>query len=109
MLITTKEEGEKKPRSCCPIKTADIGNLIDTYSQADPKFKSTFTYTKVSAKRVREALILEKGYREEQLPCRQTIGDILNRMGYRLKKPEHVKALHKIPETDAMHPEFSFS
>jgi len=31
-------------------------------------------------------LIDEKGYDEGQLPSRQTIGAILNRMGYRLKK-----------------------
>jgi hypothetical protein len=28
----------------------------------------------------------EMGYSESQLPTRQTIGEILNRMGYRLKK-----------------------
>jgi len=33
-----------------------------------------------------EALICQKGYDESQLPSRQTIGAILNRMGYRLKK-----------------------
>ncbi|VEP16891.1 conserved hypothetical protein [Hyella patelloides LEGE 07179] len=31
-------------------------------------------------------LISSKGYAEKELPTRQTIGDILNRMGYRLKK-----------------------
>lgn len=81
-----QRRGRKKTEELLPNLEVDIRNLIDTYSQADPKFKTTLTYTKVSAKRVKEALILEKGYREEQLPCRQTIGDILNRMGYRLKK-----------------------
>ena len=37
---------------------------------------------------VREALIKEKGYDESELPGRETIGAILNRMGYRLKKPK---------------------
>ena len=40
----------------------------------------------MSARAVREALISQKGYRDEELPTRQTIGEILNRMGYRLKK-----------------------
>jgi hypothetical protein len=31
-------------------------------------------------------LVSEKGYDSAQLPSRQTIGAILNRMGYRLKK-----------------------
>ena len=59
---------------------------MEIYSQADPKFQSTFAFTKISARAVREALKEEKGYRDEQLPSRQTIGDILNRMGYSLKK-----------------------
>jgi hypothetical protein len=40
----------------------------------------------VSAKALREALIREKGYQGEQFVSRETIGKVLNRMGYRLKK-----------------------
>jgi hypothetical protein len=72
------------------------------YSQADPKFQSTFAFTKISARAIREALKEEKGYRDEQLPSRQTIGDILNRMGYSLKKTQKIKPLKKIPETEAI-------
>ena len=78
--------GRKKTEELLPNLELDIRDLIDDYSQADPKFKSSFKYTKISARRVREALILEKGYKKEELPCRQTIGEILNRMGYSLKK-----------------------
>ena len=78
--------GRKKTEELLPNLETDIADLIDNHSQADPKFQSTFAYTKVSARAVREALISEKGYTESQLPCRQTIGDILNRIGYRLKK-----------------------
>jgi hypothetical protein len=59
---------------------------VDAKSQADPKMKSTFLYTKVSAREIREALVTEKGYEEEQFVTRQTIGLVLNRLGYRLKK-----------------------
>lgn len=78
--------GRKKTEELLPQLEQDIFDLVDNYSQTDPKFKSTFRYTKISARAVREALILNKGYTEKELPCRQTIGDILNRMGYRLKK-----------------------
>ncbi len=78
--------GRKKTEELLPQLEQDIFDLVDNYSQTDPKFKSTFRYTKISARAVREALILKKGYTEKELPCRQTIGDILNRMGYRLKK-----------------------
>ena len=69
-----------------PNLASDIRDLVDEASQADPKFQSTFYYTRISARAVREALIELKGYEEEELPTRQTIGNLLNRMGYRLKK-----------------------
>jgi hypothetical protein len=59
---------------------------VDGQAQADPKMKSTFAYTQVSARAVREALIVEKGYQAEKLVTRQTIGTVMNRLGYRLKK-----------------------
>lgn len=78
--------GRKRTEKLIPQLEKDISDLVDNYSQADPKFKSTFNYTKISARAVREALISSKGYTEKELPTRQTLGDILNRMGYRLKK-----------------------
>lgn len=84
--------GRKKTEEILPQLERDIADLVDNYSQADPKLKSSFRYTKISARAVREALISKKGYSEKELPCRQTIGDILNRMGYRLKK--HKKLNH---------------
>ncbi len=63
----------------------DVRALVDSQSQADPKFTSVFCYARISARAVRAALIEQQGYDEAQLPTRQTIGDVLNRMGYRLK------------------------
>ena len=57
--------------------------MVDEKSQADPKFQTVFYYARTSARAVRQSLIEEKGYQEEELPSRQTIGAILNRMGYR--------------------------
>jgi Rhodopirellula transposase DDE domain len=65
---------------------ADIASLVDRQAQADPKFQSTFLYARISAQAVRDTLIEHKGYEDAQRPSRQTIGAILNRMGYRLKK-----------------------
>jgi len=76
-----RARGRKKTEELLPNLEADIKSLVEMSSQADPKFPSTFAFTKISAREVREALKEEKGYRDEQLPSRQTIGDILNRMG----------------------------
>ncbi|MCA2693665.1 MULTISPECIES: ISAzo13 family transposase [unclassified Microcystis] len=97
-----RARGRKKTEELLPNLEADIKSLVEMYSQADPKFQSTFAFTKISARAVREALKEEKGYRDEQLPSRQTIGDILNRMGYSLKKTKKIKPLKKIPETEAI-------
>jgi len=81
-----RARGRHKSESVLCDLEADIRSLVDGQAQADPKFQSTFLYTRISARAVRAALMSEKGYAEPQLPTRQTIGAILNRMGYRLKK-----------------------
>jgi Rhodopirellula transposase DDE domain len=78
--------GRHKSEVILPELEADIHALVDAQAQADPKFQSTFVYARISASAVRTRLIEQQGYREEQLPTRQTIGEILNRLGYRLKK-----------------------
>ena len=84
--------GRKKSEELKPKLAIDILSLVEGKSQADPNFQSTFAYARISARAVREALIAEKEYEEAELPNRQTIGEILNRLGYRLKKlkkPNH--------------------
>ena len=70
-----------------PNLESDIRLLIDAQAQADPKFQSTFLYARISARAVQEALVSKLGYDQSELPSRQTLGEILNRLGYRLKKP----------------------
>jgi len=78
--------GRHKSEEILPNLEADIRSLVDAQAQADPKFQSTFLYARISARAVREILVSETGYDESELPTRQTLGEILNRMGYRLKK-----------------------
>lgn len=78
--------GRRKSEVGLPNLEADIRSLVDAQAQADPKFQSTFLYARISARAVRAALVSEAGYEERELPTRQTIGEVLNRLGYRLKK-----------------------
>jgi len=78
--------GRKKTEENLPTLEADIHHLVQEQSQVDPTFRSTLSYARISARAVRKALLQEKGYRDHELPSRQTIGSILNRLGYRLKK-----------------------
>lgn len=85
-LDNYQARGAQKTEEKLPDLARDIRELLDGKCQADAKLKTTFEYTKVTAKAVLEALITEKGYAASDLPCRQTMGSILNRLGYRLKK-----------------------
>ncbi|MDF5726028.1 MAG: hypothetical protein PUP91_37400 [Rhizonema sp. PD37] len=78
--------GRHKTEEILPNIKADIQSLVDDQAQADPKLKSSFLYARISARAVREALVSQVGYDNSELPSRQTTGEILNRLGYRLKK-----------------------
>jgi len=83
-----------------PELADDIRSIVDLKSQADPKFQTSFQYTRITAKAVRQALIDENGYTDGELPCKNTIGNILKKMGYNLKRIQKTKPLKKIPITD---------
>jgi len=84
-----------------PQLAADIRAIVEPMTQADPELKSSRRYTNLSAGEVRQAL-LEKGYRQEDLPAERTMRDILNRMNYRLKRIQKGKPLKKTKDTDAI-------
>jgi hypothetical protein len=95
-----KARGNKKTEVKNPQMEVDIIALAEPQSQTDPKFQTMFKYTRITAKGMREALIMEKDWRDEDLPCEKTIGTILNRLGYCLRRVQKAKPLKKIPETD---------
>ncbi|MCH9692531.1 MAG: hypothetical protein K0U59_10820 [Gammaproteobacteria bacterium] len=83
--------GKKKAEVASPTLEKDIRSLVDPESQADPKLKNTFAYSRITAKAVRQKLIDEKGWKNSQLPKERTISDMLNRMGYKLRKVQKTK------------------
>lgn len=97
-----KARGRQKTENQLPNLEEDIRSLVDGSSQTEPTFQTMLRYSRISAKSIREALIQEKGYSDSQLPTRQTIGDILNRLNYRFRATQKAKPLKKIPETDAI-------
>jgi hypothetical protein len=85
-----------------PQLAADIREIVEPNTQADPELKSTRRYTNMTAAEVRQALIDQKGYHERNLPSERTFRAILNRMNYRLKRIRKAKPLKKTEETDAI-------
>ena len=94
--------GNRKTEAKFPELEADIRALAEPESQADPKFQSPFPDTRMTAKAVRKALIDQKGWTDEGLPHVNTIGEILNRLGYKLRRVQKTKPLKKIKETEAI-------
>ena len=97
-----KTRGNKKAEVKNPQLEADIVALAEPESQIDPKFQTAFRYTRITAKAMRAALIRDKGWKEEDLPCEKSIGNILNRLNYRLRRVQKARPLKKIRETDAI-------
>lgn len=92
--------GEKRTEDKIPGLSEDIKSLAERETQADPAMKSSLTYTRITGKAMREALIKEKGYSDEELPTAKTVGNILNRLGYNLKRVLKSKPQKKIKEVD---------
>src|SRR3954465_9393754 len=86
--------GQQPSEAKDPQLAADIRAIVEPCTQADPELKSPRVYTNLSAAEVRRALI-DKGYAGQGLPSERTLRDILNRMGYRLKRIRKGKPLKK--------------
>lgn len=94
--------GQRRTEDANPQLAADIRDLVEPHTQADPELKSDRHYTNLSAREVRERLQRQKEYADADLPSERTMRDILNRMGYRLKRIQKGKPLKKTAETDAI-------
>jgi len=101
-LSDFKARGNKRSETKNRQLEFDIKDLADPNSQVDPKFKTPFKYTRITAKAMRKALITEKDWTDEDLPCEKTISNILNRLGYCLRRVQKAKPIKKIKETDAI-------
>ena len=92
---------------CKKKEVLDIGliksieDALSEHIQIDPSFKTQTCYVKVTAGYVLKELVLKKGYPLGSF-CKRTIGNMLDRLGYKLKKVLKTKPLKKIPETDAI-------
>ena len=77
--------GAKRWEERYPEAAGRLQDLVDGYAQQDPTFNSTVCYLRLTAEAAIK-LLRESGVREEELPSRSTMSEILNRMGYKLRK-----------------------
>ena len=64
--------------------------------------KGSLTYTRITGKALAKALIDEKEYNVVDFPSENTLINMLNRMGYNLKRVLKSKPVKKIKEVDAI-------
>jgi hypothetical protein len=87
-----------KTEDANPQLARDIIDLVEPYSQTDPKFQGLFLYTRLTAKAVLRMLIEHKNYQSEDLPCERTISDMLDRLGYKMRRVLKAKPQKKFPK-----------
>jgi transposase len=101
-LSNFKARGRTRLEDKNPQLAQDIRDLVEPRTHADPELKSERRYANLSAAETLQLLQTKKGYAAEALPSERTMRNILNRLGYRLKRIQKGKPLKKTKQTDAI-------
>jgi hypothetical protein len=94
--------GRVRTEDADPRLAADIRDVVEPRTHADPELKTDRRYTDLAAREVLDRLRTQKGYGPAELPAERTMRDILNRMGYRLVRVRKARPLKKTKDTDAI-------
>jgi hypothetical protein len=89
--------GRKKSEELRPELVDHIHQMVDPDAQADPKFQTPFAFTRITARAVRDALLAVPEL-NDCVPSRQTVGELLNRIGYRLRRVLKTRPEKKSPK-----------
>ncbi len=101
-FVQIHDSGRNKIEEKTPSLEQDIRDIVEPRTHVDPKFKNPFKYTRITAKTTRKVLVDSGKYADNELPSQRTISNILNRMGYTLKRVLKTKPLKKVKENDAI-------
>jgi len=74
-----------------PSLKSDIKDVVEIWSQTDPRFKTTARYSRLTVAAVIKRLIQDKGYRDQDLPSNETIRKLIHKLGFRLRKVQKAK------------------
>lgn len=87
--------GRPKSEAKDPQLAEAIHALVEAKSQADPKFQTPLAYTRITAKAVHQRLMANATPDGRPVPAERTVHDILNRLGYRLRRVQKTKPKKK--------------
>ena len=88
------QRGRRRTEERDPNLVEAIHRLAQPNSQVDPRFKTRFLYTRLTAADLRKALVEQAGYSTKALPSVRTISEILNRLNYRLRSVQKLSLIH---------------
>jgi hypothetical protein len=83
--------GRHKTEEITPELVPQIHALVEPLSQADPKFQTPLAYTRMTAKAVHQHLQAGAAKSGCPVPAERTVHDLLNRLGYRLRRVRKTK------------------
>jgi hypothetical protein len=93
--------GRKRWEDQHPQAAAALRSLAEAQAQQDPTFRTSWAYTRLTAKAAIVALRAQ-GFSRKDVPAPSTMASILNRLGFRLRKVLKAKPQKKIAQTDAI-------
>ena len=95
--------GRKKTEENAPQLAQEIRRIVEPQAQADPKFQTTFAFTRITARAVRDELLKSEEL-SPLVPGRQTVGEMLGRLGYRLRRVLKARPEKKSPRPTTSSP-----
>ena len=93
--------GRKRWEEQHPQAAQALRHLAEAHAQQDPTFRTSLTSTRLTAQAALQALE-EQGESKAPWPSPSTRAEVLNRMGFRLRKVVKAKPQKKSKETDAI-------
>ena len=105
-LDNFQARGRHKAEEQTPQLAEEIRRIVEPQAQADPKFQTTLAYTRITARAVRNELLKNEEL-NPVVPSRQTVGEILHRLGYRLRRVLKTRPEKKFPRPTTSSPTFA--
>lgn len=99
-----RQRGRRKSEEVDDQLEEDIREIVEPLSQADPKFQSTLAFTRATAPAVKAALEQKRNGSGQAVPSRRTLVNILNRMGYCLRRVQKTRPEKKSPRPTPFSP-----
>lgn len=99
--LSLEFRGRKRLVHKYPTLKKDIEKIVENHLSTDPRFKKEEQYVNLSIKTIKEKLI-ETGKYHKSSFSESSLNNIVNQMGYCLKKVKKTKPLKKIEQTDSI-------